>query len=415
MSLFESASLVVTPNGTKASKLYAIKPTDGSGDLSVVRATTATRVNSEGLIESVATNVPRLDYTNGSCPSILVEPQRTNLVLRSEEFENSAWTKNNTNVTANSIISPDGTQNADKITPNNTNTQHFVLQNLTATNTISYTYSVFAKKGEIDILQFSPSISYLTTQGYANFNLTSGTVTASGGGVTASIINFGNNWYKCILTFTANATGTGGFALFMQNSPTATRGASYLGDGTSSLCLWGAQLEAGSYATSYIKSVASSVTRNAETFTNSGDVNTFNDSEGVLFAEIKGLSLSDTSSRRIGITKDGTSTGLRIQLGNGNISATLYDGSSNQYSKGVTIDNSIFHKIAFKYKENDFALWIDGIEYEPQSFGSTFADCTLDDLSFDYNNSSKFYGNIKQIQYFPNALTDSELQQLTTI
>jgi hypothetical protein len=64
MSLFESASLVVTPNGTKASKLYAIKPTDGSGDLSVTRATTATRVNSSGLIESVANNVPRLDYSN---------------------------------------------------------------------------------------------------------------------------------------------------------------------------------------------------------------------------------------------------------------------------------------------------------------------------------------------------------------
>jgi hypothetical protein len=75
MSLFESASLVVTPNGIKASKLYAIKPTDGSGDLSVVRATSATRVDANGLIESVATNVPRLDYTNGSCPSILVEPQ----------------------------------------------------------------------------------------------------------------------------------------------------------------------------------------------------------------------------------------------------------------------------------------------------------------------------------------------------
>ena len=84
MSLFESASLVITPNGTKASKLYSIKPTDGSGDLTVTRATTATRVNSAGLIETVSANVPRLDYSNGSCPSILVEPQRTNLVYPSD-------------------------------------------------------------------------------------------------------------------------------------------------------------------------------------------------------------------------------------------------------------------------------------------------------------------------------------------
>ena len=83
-ALFQEASLVITPNGVKTSKLYAIKPEDGSGDLTVTRATTATRINSSGLIESVSANVPRLDYTNGSCPSILVEPQLTNY-----------WTNNN--------------------------------------------------------------------------------------------------------------------------------------------------------------------------------------------------------------------------------------------------------------------------------------------------------------------------------
>lgn len=83
MSLFDDASLVTTPNGYKASKLYSIKPTSGLGDMTVVRATTATRVNSSNLIESVAINVPRLDYTLGSCPSILIEPARTNLVFPS--------------------------------------------------------------------------------------------------------------------------------------------------------------------------------------------------------------------------------------------------------------------------------------------------------------------------------------------
>ena len=83
MSLFDDASLVLTPNGYKASKLYSIKPTSGAGDMTVVRATTATRVNSAGVIESVAINVPRLDYTGGSCPTILLEPARTNLVFPS--------------------------------------------------------------------------------------------------------------------------------------------------------------------------------------------------------------------------------------------------------------------------------------------------------------------------------------------
>ena len=89
MSLFDDASLVLTPNGYKASKLYSIKPTSGAGDMTVVRATTATRVNSAGLIESVATNVPRLDYTGGGCPKILVEPERINRVLYSEQFDNA--------------------------------------------------------------------------------------------------------------------------------------------------------------------------------------------------------------------------------------------------------------------------------------------------------------------------------------
>lgn len=83
MSLFDDASLVLTPNGYKASKLYSIKPTSGAGDMTVVRATTATRVNSAGVIESVAINVPRLDYTGGGCPKILIEPLRTNLVFPS--------------------------------------------------------------------------------------------------------------------------------------------------------------------------------------------------------------------------------------------------------------------------------------------------------------------------------------------
>jgi hypothetical protein len=92
MALLNSASLVVTPNGYKAGTLYSVIPNTTLGDMTVVRATTATRVNSAGLIESVANNVPRLDYLNASCPSLLLEPQRTNLQVYSEDFSNPAWT-----------------------------------------------------------------------------------------------------------------------------------------------------------------------------------------------------------------------------------------------------------------------------------------------------------------------------------
>lgn len=149
MSLLDTASLVVTPNGTKASKLYSVVPSSGAGDLSVTRATTATRVNSSGLIESVASNVPRLDYTNGSCPSILVEPQRTNLTLYSEQFDNSDWSKGNITITANAINSPSGILNADKIVENTANSGHYVETVIPTTSGQLYTATVYLKKRNV--------------------------------------------------------------------------------------------------------------------------------------------------------------------------------------------------------------------------------------------------------------------------
>jgi hypothetical protein len=200
MSLFESASLVVTPNGTKASKLYAIKPTDGSGDLSVVRATTATRVNSSGLIESVATNVPRLDYSNGSCPSILVEPQRTNLLERSEEFDNASWSKLNTSVTSNSVVSPNGTITADKIIPSATSSFKEIYNDSTLTSGVVYTQTYYVKADGYRYIQIlSPSVNIGTM--YANFDLQTATKTDGTSGY-GSIQSVGNGWCKITATFT---------------------------------------------------------------------------------------------------------------------------------------------------------------------------------------------------------------------
>jgi hypothetical protein len=120
MTLLSEASFLVTPNGYKASKLYAAIPTNGNGDMTVTRATTATRVDENDLVSSVASNVPRIDYTGGGCPSILLEPQRTNIVLRSEEFDNASFQKNLSSVSANTTTAPDGTLTADTWTGDGT-------------------------------------------------------------------------------------------------------------------------------------------------------------------------------------------------------------------------------------------------------------------------------------------------------
>jgi len=279
MSLFEDASLIITPNGRKASKLYALKPFDGSGDLTVVRATTATEVNASGIIVDVPINVPRVDYTNVSCPSILVEPQRTNLFLRSSEFENAYWSKMSgltPIVLANSMVSPSSLTDADKITPNSTLATHWIGKTgFSLTGGVTYSYSVFAKNNGFNVVL---SVGSSTIYTNCNFNLSTGTTstpynTAGANLCVPSIVDYGNGWYRCIIIFTAWATSNA--LLFSANNNTTTPVGAFgmatiTGNSSNGFYLWGAQLEAGLNATSYIPTVASAVTRNADVISKTG-------------------------------------------------------------------------------------------------------------------------------------------------
>lgn len=267
MSLFDDASLVLTPNGYKASKLYSIKPTSGAGDMVVSRGTTATRVDSAGLIESVAINVPRLDYTGGGCPSILVESARINRVLRSEEFDNVYWGKvaggvaSAPVVTANVETAPDGTTTADRVVFNlNGGTLSTAISQLESaiftSISITRTQSVYIKTtdGTTKVFTFvSPTGSVTTitvTSVYQRFTLTSTGIN------TASIR----------LRLRGSASGEG----------TAT---------SATIAIWGAQYEDGSTATSYIPTVASQLQRNADVISKTGVSNLIGQTNGTIFVE----------------------------------------------------------------------------------------------------------------------------------
>ena len=123
--IYDKASLVQIPSGYKSGTLYSVVPNTADGDFDFTRGSTATRVNKDGLIETVASGVPRLDYPllDGvvqDCPTLLLEPQRTNSITYSEDFSDSSWNKNNATVTSNNTTAPDGTTNADKITSTGT-------------------------------------------------------------------------------------------------------------------------------------------------------------------------------------------------------------------------------------------------------------------------------------------------------
>jgi len=409
--------LALIPSGVKASKVYSVLPSDGTGDFDFSRSGSATRVNKDGLIETVDSNVPRLNYPMidgvvSGCPSLLLEPARTNLIQYSEDFSQSYWNKSGLLAPVSGFISPDGTLNATKITGVN-NYGSVFIPSITVLSGVKYTYSVFAKKN----ISSKVSLRAFTTGNDTRvvFNLDDLSTNISEGydiGYDSSSIEvYSNGWYKCILTVTTATT-----SLRLNIYPDSPNDVS----SQSSFYIYGAQLEQGSYATSYIPTNGSTATRSAETCNGAGDANTFNDSEGVLMAEISAL--------------DNIGSFENLSLSNGNSTSRVflfYRNSLNLMEFRVTVNNVIqmqfqytiedaktFNKMLIKYKQNDFAVWINGFELHTDNSGITFNSYPLNNLSFDNGKVSAptdpFYGNTKQLQYFDSALNDTDLETLTS-
>jgi len=422
MSLFESASLCITPNGTKASKLYAIKPTSGAGDLSVTRATTATRVNSAGLIESVAVNVPRLDYTDSTCPSILVEPQRTNLFLRSQEFDNSSWTKSNTTVNANQTTSPDGTTTADKLNDIIIGSSNDYLLNvqsaLSYTSGTPYTVSFYAKNIDRRYIYIRFVTNAFGTNKYAYFDLQNGVISKLDTGATANITSVGNGWFRCTATYTATVTTSTIYGVYIGLSADGLNNF-YVNASVKSVYIWGAQLEAGSYATSYIPTTSASVTRNADVISKTGISSLIGQTEGTLYTEVKVNKLIGTASRYIFHVSDGTANN-RIYIAFSGASsnilrARIFNGGTLQCSiDSSTITNTGTYKLALAYKNNDIVFYINGVQIGTDT-SATIPTCSRVDIGQNYAGASQFSDNVSLSTLFKTRLTNNELAELTTI
>ena len=370
----------------------------GAGDFEFNRGSLGTRVNSAGYIDSTLANAqPRIDYLNG-CGSFLLEPQRTNIQIRSEEFSNSSWQKNRSSITPNDATSPSGLLNADKFV-GVSGTTSYMYDGISVTSGDVYTISVFAKY--IDITEFK--IVNFQQNGEATFNIQDGFVVANSGTYTApKIENYGNGWYRCSVKFTANATGFFNYGFFLSNA---------IGK---SIHIWGAQFELGSYPTSYIPTTTAIVTRNAETAFNSGNAAIFNDSEGVLMVEMSDFNNDSFRQLTISSGSSGNAISIMNTTTENQVVCFVNNGGVTQASISTILNSTHeFNKIAIKYKLNDFSVYINGFEIGVDTNGTL--PTGLNTLNFDTGSGSgNVYGKIKQVQYYDSALTDSELEALTS-
>ena len=421
MAIEDNASIALIPSGYKSGKVYSVIPDDGDGDFTFSRSnTTATRVGASGLIENVSNNVPRLDYPliDGvvqDCPALLLEPQRTNLFTQSETFSN--WSNSQSTETINSGISPDGSNTATKVKPTTSSSSWSGLNSpsLSITSGTAYTFSVFAKKDEYSYVQVGGSTPRFNGS-FSTIDLSNGTVVYESG-INADVESYGNGWYRISFTQTAISSGSGlaGFIAVYNYAPNS-RLQSFGGDGSSGILVWGCQFEAGSYQTSYIPTSGSTATRSADVCNGSGTSAEFNDSEGVLFAEIAALSDTVDANHSLSISDGGFSNTMYIYFGStdNKYGYAIFSGGSLVCNIRSNVANfSEYTKIAGKFKQNDFALWVDGFEVGVDTSGNTPSG--LDSLQFDRGDGgSDFYGKTKQLMTFKTALTDSELETLTS-
>jgi hypothetical protein len=347
---------------------------------------------------------------------ILIEEQRTNLFQRSEEFDNASWTKVTVTATANTMTSPDGTVNADSMTANGGSAQHFVNQTQSFTSGTAYTLSVFAKKDTLNGLQLTFGSGAFGTLPYANFDLNAGTSFTSN--CTATLTNFGNGWYRCTMTATANGTTTAGAVIGLARDNTESRLPIFNSDGNG-IYVYGAQLEAGAFPTSYIPTVASQVTRSGDACNIVAPMFApwYNQSEGTFVIYADTGAATSLILRQSLVASDGTASNyIRAYTYDGRWASSVVTGGATQadlYASGNTAVVNVPAKYAVAVQANNFAGCLNGGTVTTDTSGTmpTVSQIFLGQFAPAGNVLN---GHIRSIKYFPFRASNNQLQALTT-
>ena len=394
-------------------------------DFDFTRSTTGsatgigTRENSSGNIESVAADLARIDYLGGTA-HILLEPQSTNVTTNSEQP--ATWhSNNNVAITTNATTSPEGTTNSSLVVVDGSSGAVHT-RNLcsfsSGSGTQTVTASCFLKYYNHQFVALrSTFFTGSPAQGERSFfDIQNGVLGTVSTNHTAKIEDYGNGWYRCSITFDIDKdTDNVGYMQVEPMNDDNTSTYASIGQG---FYAFGSQGEELSFMTSYIPTGSSSVTRSQDAATNSGSSDLINLTEGVLYCEIAALFSGDGENRCITLS-DGTGNLNTVEIfyqENANtIKYRIKDGSGVNINNTETVaDRTQFNKIALKYKSGDNSMWLNGVKVDTNT--STFSfTTTLSELNFaQANNSQKFFGKVKSVAVFKEALTDTQLTSLTT-
>jgi hypothetical protein len=431
-------SLILVPARFKTGKLYTpVATTSGglvlgaSGDFNVTRATTATRFNSAGLIESVASGVPRLDYyTSGGtagCPALLVEPQSQNVArfvnqMTGQDFPSASGGLTITTGSTD-FLAPDGasgsiTKYVGGAASGSNQQAYYTGGPITASAAGVHTFSLFVKAGATNPLNFC-AIQFALFTGASGtatsyFSLASGTALTAG----ASIQNYGNGWYRLTSApYTIAAGDLSGNVIFIFAE--SNNDFNWPASGALNLTAytWGAQMEAGSVATSYIPTTTAAVTRNADVVTLSGAVSgCIGQTEGTIYAEVDVRNLGvETYFIRV---DDGASTNIvslrKLNTNNVRSAITAPTTSGTINISSATFTAGIL-KIAFAYKSGEIALCVNGANLTANgtfTFGASFNRVSV---GSNITGGTELNDRIRAVALYTTRLTNAELQSLTTL
>ena len=364
-------------------------------------------------------NVPRLTYQNGGggCPSLLLEKQSTNLVTYSEDLTQTSWSVAQISVTANATTSPDGTQNADKIAINNGLVGGYIYQIQSTTSSTIYTGSFFVKSAGIGFTKFWSSVS----GAYCNaiINLSTGVITngASPFPTIPTATNFGNGWWRVSYTETS---GGGSVPIYVDAGSTSN-GGDITGNGTDGIYLWGAQMEASSYPTSYIPTTSSSATRVADACYKTGISSLINATQGTIFLDFERLGPSGADPENYVFIGDGSLNNfvnLVYYPTAQRYTAQVRAGGITSGSVQALSDYTGRVKIALAYAANDLVMYINGTQQ------GTDSSVTVSSSPFDTLGVGGYYDTaygdtgrckINQFLISKTRLSNSEIASLTTI